>query len=259
MEILVFTKAVPATDAKLRLALDGSGIDPAGVGFVLNPYDEIALEQALQLRERHGGRVTVIGYGGPHTVEALRRGLAMGADQAVYIKEGAARVDTYVVARILAATARRAPFDLILAGRQAVDDDQAAVAIMVAEFLGLPHLSAATQLEVTPAERRAQALRPIEGAQERIAFGLPAVVTCQKGLVEPRYPSLPGIMKAKQKPLELLDPAALGLPAEQLQPRFATIKLAPPPQRPAGRILEGEPVAVVDELVRLLRDDLKLI
>ena len=162
----------------------------------------------------------------------------------------------------LAAALRRLGSDLILFGKQAVDDDAAAVGIQVAEMLSMPHVAVVNKLEVDPQSRMVVAHRQIEGAVEVVDAPLPAVITCQKGLNEPRYPSLPGIMKAKQKPLEVWNRDALGLAADEVGragARTRMIRVEPPPSRQAGRILSGDASTAVAELVRLLHEEAKLI
>ena len=265
MNIVVCIKQVPATDSKLQVAAAGNDIDRPGLKFVVNPYDEFALEAALQIKEHLGtGDVTVLSlrqYEGQKTEETLRACLAVGADKAVLLSDPAFDgSDSLTAARLLSAAIRRLPYDLILCGKQAVDDDAGTVGIQVAELLGIPHISVVNKLEVHPADRNAVAHRQIEGAVEVVETPLPALITCQKGLNEPRYPSLPGIMKAKQKPLESWDCATLGLGPEVVGNQGAkhtVLRLEQPPPRPAGRVVPGDAAAAVKDLVRLLRDEAK--
>ncbi len=267
MNILVCVKQVPATDSKLQVLPGGNDIDRTGLKFVVNPYDEFALEAALQIKERLGaGEVTVLSlrqHAGQKTEEALRACLAVGADKAVLLNDQAFEgSDSLATARVMAAMIRRLPFDLILCGKQAVDDDGGTVGIQVAEILGIPHVSVVNKLEVNPEARVALAHRLIEGAIEVVETPLPALITCHKGLNEPRYPSLPGIMKAKQKPLESWDCSALGLSPEDIGTHGAkstVLRLGPPPARPAGRIVPGDVPEAVTELVRLLREEAKVL
>lgn len=267
MKIVVCVKQVPATESKLRLTVGGLDIHRADLSFVMNPYDEFAVEEALQIRERLGtGEVTVVSVR-PHPIqkpeEVLRTCLAMGADKAVLLSDPAFEDgDGSATARVLAAAIRRLPFDLILCGKQAVDDDSGAVGIQVAELLGVPHVSVVNKLIVDPAARAALAHRQIEGGIEVVEAPLPALITCQKGLNEPRYPSLPGIMKAKQKPLEVWNQKTLGLAPETVGAagaKLRTVRLELPPARPPGRIISGDLPTAVNELVRLLHGEEKVI
>ena len=267
MKIAVCIKQVPATESKLTVLPDGTDIDRTGLTFIVNPYDEFAVEEALRIKERVGaGEVTVLSMR-PHALqkpeEALRTCLAMGADRAVLLSDPSFEGgDGFSTAVALAAALRRLGSDLILFGKQAVDDDVAAVGIQVAEMLSMPHVAVVNKLEVHPASRMVVAHRQIEGAVEVVDAPLPAVITCQKGLNEPRYPSLPGIMKAKQKPLEVWNRDALGLAADEVGKagaRTRMIRVEAPPSRQAGRILSGDAATAVAELVRLLHEEAKLI
>ncbi len=267
MKLIVCIKQVPATESKLVLTRDGTDIERAGLNFVMNPYDEFAVEEALQVRERLGsGDVTLLSLRA-HTVQnpeqALRTCLAMGADRAILLSDPAFEGgEGYTTALMLAAALRQLSFDLLLFGKQAVDDDGGAVGIQVAELLGLPHVAVVNKLQVDPQNRTVVAHRQIEGGIEVVEAPLPALITCQKGLNEPRYPSLPGIMKAKQKPLEVwnretIDVAreAVGAAGAELQ----LVRLESPPPRPVGRIIPGDAAAAVQELVRLLHEEAKVI
>ena len=264
MNIAVCIKQVPATESKIKPSADGQDIDRTGLSYVVNPYDEFGVEEALKIKERlKTGQVTVITIGPDKAAEALRTSLAVGADQAIHIKDPAFdRGDSYSNAVVLAAALKRQPYDIIFFGKQAIDDDNGAVGIQVAELMGLPHVAVVNKLDVYPEEKKAVAHRQIEGAVEVVETTLPVVLTCQKGLNEPRYASLPGIMKAKQKPLTVLSLPDLGLNAEQVGSKGAKLqidKLEPPPVRGAGRIIEGDAAQAVAELVRLLREEAKLL
>lgn len=267
MNLVVCVKQVPATEARLAVTEQGRDIRREQVSLVLNPYDEFALEEALRIKERLGrGAVTVLAlkaHAADRPEEALRACLAMGADRAVLLSDPALDGgDSLATATALAAALRRLPFDLVLCGKQAVDDDEAAVGIQTAELLGLPHVSVVTKLALDAAAGTLTAERQIEGGVEVVEAMLPALVTCQKGLNEPRYASLAGIMGAKRKPLEVWTLETLGLGPETVGAagaRLTLVKLEPPPPRPAGRTLRGEPAAVVQELVRLLREEAKVL
>jgi electron transfer flavoprotein beta subunit len=267
MKIVVCVKQVPATEAKLTIRQDGTDIERVGLSFVVNPYDEFAVEEALQIKERLGtGEVTVLSlrqYAAQKPKEALQTCLAMGADKAVLLSDPAFEGgDSYTTALVLAAALRRLSFDLLLFGKQAVDDDGGEVGIQVAELLGIPHVAVVNKLEVNAETRSLEAHRQIEGGIEVMEMPLPALITCQKGLNEPRYPSLPGIMKAKQKLLEVWNRDTIGLAPETLGAagaKLTVLRLEPPPPRPAGRIIPGDAATAVKELVRLLHEEAKLI
>jgi electron transfer flavoprotein beta subunit len=245
LNTVVCIKRVPDTEARIRIDADGTSIDPAGVKFVMSPFDEFALETALRIREaRGGGEVVVLTVGDPAAAEQLRAGLAMGADRAILLR-GPWTMDGLATARAIAAAVRDANADLVLTGMKAVDDDQQQVGPMLAELLDLPCVTVVSQLEV--ADGVLVAHREIEGGIQIVEAALPAVVTITKGEFEPRYPSLKGIMAAKRKPLEEKD-------AEPGPARVTVRQLALPPERPPGRII-GQGADAVPELVRLLRQE----
>jgi electron transfer flavoprotein beta subunit len=252
VKIAVCLKRVPDTTAKLMIAASGTAIDEAGLKFVPNPYDEFALEEALKLREAEGagaaGETVVISLGGDAAQETIRTALAMGIDRGILL-QSAGSTDGLEVARALAAELKSGGFDLILAGKLAVDDYNHQVAVMVAELLEIPCITAVTRLTITGTTVEAE--REIEGGIEVSSCQLPAVITCDKGLNSPRLPSLKGIMAAKKKPLEL-KPVALGAGSVRVT------GLALPPDRKPGRIV-GEGPEAVTELVRLLRDEAKVL
>jgi electron transfer flavoprotein beta subunit len=249
VKIFVCIKRVPDTEARIKPTADGAAIDPAGIKFVMSPYDEFALETALRLKEgQGGGEVVLVSVGAASSAEQLRSGLAMGADRGVLLK-GEPGFDGLATAKALAAELREAGADLVLMGMKAVDGDQQQVGPMTAELLGLPCITVAAELEV--ADGGIVAHREIEGGVEVVEAPLPAVVTITKGAFEPRYPSLKGIMAAKKKPLEEKD-AQLG------EARLELEGLRPPAERPPGRIV-GEGADAVPELVRLLREEAKVL
>lgn len=249
MRSVVLVKRVPDTEARIRVAGDGTSIDPAGVKFVMNPYDEFAVEAALKQKESAGeGEVTAISVGGSESAETLRTALAMGADQAVLLKTEEAP-EGLATARAIAAELEGREFDLALFGIKAIDDDLQAVGPMVAELLGLPAATVVTEFTVENGTVNAQ--RAIEGGVEVVELALPCVLTITKGAFEPRYASLKGIMAAKRKPLEE-KPAQLGAGGARL------IGMENPPERSAGKIV-GEGPDAVPELVRLLREEAKVI
>jgi len=241
---IVCIKRVPDSEARIRVGGDGVGIDPAGVKYVMNPYDEFALEEAIRLKEEAGdGLVTVLSVGPEESKEILRTALAMGADAALLLASPGS-ADGLVIARALAEEIGDREYDLILFGKQAIDDDNMQVPAMVAELLGLPCASVVVELEIEG--RHAVAHREVEGGHEIVEFDLPAVVGAQKGLNEPRYPSLKGIMAAKKKPLDVKE-------ISFTEPKVRIVALQEPPPRAGGEIV-GEGPKAVPELVRRLRE-----
>ncbi len=257
MKIAVCIKRVPDTTAKVRVAADGKSVDPAGVEWVISPYDEIALEAALKLKE--GGKaekVTVLCLGPKEATKELRTALAMGADDAVLLVDGGGERDAASTAAALAGEAKALGADLLLFGWKAIDTDQAAVPHLAAAVLDRPCVSFVTRVEagVTKVEAGVGRLlchREVEGGTEVLEVPLPCVLTAQKGLAEPRYASLKGIMAAKKKPL-------VEKPAPAAAASLRTESLSLPAERPPGRIV-GKGVEAVPELVRLLKDEAKLL
>jgi electron transfer flavoprotein beta subunit len=250
---VVCIKQVADTETRVKVAADGKSLDPAGVTWILNPYDEFALEQALRIREAAGsGEVVVLSLGGAQVQTTLRNALAMGADRALHLKADTAQPDPLQVARAIVAELKTPGLEaaqLIWFGKQAVDDDAAQVGPMVAELLGHPCVTVVAAMELSGTQAVVE--REIEAGREVVEVTLPAVLAADKGLNEPRYASLKGIMAAKKKPIEE-KPAALGAPA------LETLSLALPPPRSPGRIV-GQGVDGVKELVRVLREEAKVI
>jgi electron transfer flavoprotein beta subunit len=260
MNIVVFVKRVPDTESRIRIQHETAAIVEEGLNFVISPNDEYAVEEGLRLREAGGGKVTAVSLGGDEILPVLRKCLAMGVDEALLIKDD--RKETYDglrVARILAAAvkARFAEADLLLFGRLSVGADNAQVPAMTAELLGWPQATVVTKLLIEGRSGAAQ--REIEGAVEKVAFTLPAVVSAQKGLNEPRYETLKGIMAAKKKTIPVVTPAELGLTAEDIAPRVEILGLETPPAKAGGKMIGGTPEEAARELVRLLRDEAKVI
>lgn len=262
MNLVVCVKQVPDTATRVRIGRDGRSLDPDGVTLVVNPYDEYALEEALRIRERSGeGDVAVVTMGSQEASRALRSCLAMGADRGIHLQDAAFQgSDSLGTARALAAAIARKPFDLILLGKQGVGTDNSQTGPMLAELLDIPHVNVVAKLEIEG--KSLKAYRQIEGALEVVEASLPAVVTAQKGLNEPRYAGLKGIMAAKKKPVEVLGLKDLGLSADEVGEKGALVrwtKLELPTSRTSGNILQGEPEETVVELVRLLREEAKVI
>ncbi len=258
MKIGVLLKQVPDTETKIRVS--GDGIDEGDVKWIMSPYDEFAVEEGIKLKEKEGGEVVVVSLS-PKNVDACRTALAMGADRAIVLDDdGFAGSDAYGTAKALAAVAQKEEFEIIFAGRQAIDRDQNAVPQMVATLLEWPCVTWINSFEHNGDS--ATVKRPVGGGNvEVVKASLPAVFTCSKGLNEPRYASLPGIMKAKRKPVDNLSPSDLDVEdvvgADNAKCALTNFEL--PPGRPAGRILEGELGDQVSELVRLLREEAKVL
>jgi electron transfer flavoprotein beta subunit len=264
VNIIVCIKQVPDTEAQIKIAPDGKSIVKDDIKWVMNPYDEFGVEEALRIKEKFGGEVTVIGLGPKRVTESLRTALAMGADKAILISDPAAEgSDALATAKALAAAVKNLKYDLVFTGQRGVDDDMGLVGATLAEFLGIPHLPIIVKVEVGQDGKSVKVHRPVEGQTLVIESPLPALITSQKGLNEPRYASLPGIMKAKKKPLEEKTLASLGLnPAEfgESARKLKIVQLTPPPQRKAGKIIAGDsPEAKAAELARLLRQEAKAI
>jgi len=264
VNLLTCIKQVPDTEAQIKIDSGGKGIQTSDIKWVMNPYDEFGVEEALRIKEKTGGKVTVIGVGPQRIVESLRTALAMGADEAIHVDDPAAEGgDALATARILAAAIKQVPFDLIFCGQRAVDDDNAQVGAALAELLQIPLLSVITKVEVSDDKTKVKVQRPVEGATWVLETPLPALITAQKGLNEPRYASLPGIMKAKKKPLATKKLGDLGLSPDQVGEAGSKVKiraLTPPPERKPGKVVEGETVLEKGSvLVKLLREEAKII
>ncbi|MCA1988208.1 MAG: electron transfer flavoprotein subunit beta/FixA family protein [Desulfarculus sp.] len=256
MNIVVCIKQVPDTESQIKIGADGKSIATDDIKWVMNPYDEFGVEEALRIQKAKGGTVTVVGAGPKRVTEALRTALAMGADKAVLVEdEGLYGADPMAVAKILAAAIKPLTPDLVFLGQRAIDDDAGLVGSALAEYLDMPNLSVVTKLDLGEGSLTAQ--RPVEGQTLVLEAPLPAVVTAQKGLNEPRYASLPGIMKAKKKPLEVKTLADLGVDAAG---KASVVALNPPPSRAAGKTISGEtPQELAAALAKALRDEAKVI
>ena len=263
MNIVVLLKQVPDTETKIKIGADGKSIDTSDIKWIINPYDEYAVEAALRLQDSVGAKVTILSMGPERAVESIRTALAMGADQGVLVDDPATEgSDGLGKAKVLAAALGSLDFDLVFCGHRAVDDDENQVGIMVAEFVGLPHLGLAVSVEIEGGTVRIE--RPIEGARVTLQAKLPALVTFggAHAIWNPRYASLPGIMKAKKKPLETKTLADLGLSPEDVGVHGAKVRMTCmelPAERQAGRIIEGETAQKAKELVRLLHEEAKVI
>ena len=250
MKIAVCIKRVPDSETRVKIASDGKSLDESGVKFVMNPYDEFAVEEGLRRKEKAGaGEVAIICLGPAAAQETIRTALAMGADRGILLQADKIPADPFEIARIIAGELNGGSWDLILFGRMAIDDYNHQVGALTAELLGLPCVTAVSHLEIEGTKGVAE--REIEGAIEVVEFPLPAVLTADKGLNEPRYPALKGIMAAKKKPLEVK-------PVQASAGTLEVLALSPPPDRREGKIV-GEGVGAVGELVRLLREEAKVL
>lgn len=247
---VVCVKQVPDTDTRVKVAADGRTLDPNGVTLVLNPYDEFAVEQALRVKETLGaGEVVAVSLGAAGVQTTLRNVLAMGADRALHLRLDHAAPDALTVAKALADAIRGLDAGIVWLGKQAVDDDGAQVGPMLATLLGRPCVSNISTFELAGTTARVE--REIEGGREQVEVPLPAVFTTDKGLNEPRYASLKGIMAAKKKTIE-------ERAVEAAAPHLERLALELPPPRAAGRIV-GEGAGAVPELVRVLREEAKVL
>jgi electron transfer flavoprotein beta subunit len=259
MKIIVCVKQVPDTEARIRINPEGNGIVDADINWIVSPYDEFAIEEALKIKEAKGGEVVVLSLGPDRAASALRSGLAMGADSAVHLKDPLFdSTDTLGTARALAAAIKKiAPFDLVLTGQQGVGGDNSQIPGLLAELLDIPQVTVAVKVEVLDGSAKVE--REVEGGHESWETSLPAVISAQKGLNEPRYASLKGIMAAKKKPVQTMDAAALGLDASALKPRASLVRLELPPGRAAVKMVEGDAAVQAKELLRLLHEEAKVI
>jgi electron transfer flavoprotein beta subunit len=260
MEVYVLVKQVPDPEAIVKVKSD-SELEIENKYFT-NFFDEIAIEAGLKLREKNGGKVTVLTVDN-RKVDALRRGIAMGADEAIQITDPAIEgSDQFGIARILAAYLKDKPFDFILTGRQAMDEDAGIVGAAVAEWLGIPHVNAIVGLEVDASKKEAKATREIESGKEVLTCPLPALVTCQKGLNIPRIPQVMNVMKAMKAQIKKVGLAALGLNPADVGLQGAKVKVRkyfPPPKRTPVKMVKGDFPENVKTLVRLLREEAKVI
>ena len=256
----MFVKRVPDTESKIKINHETNSINEDGLNFVLNPYDEYAVEEALQIKEAKGGQVTVFSVGSEETRTILKKCLAMGADEAVLIKDDAGETfDGLRTAKIIAQVLKTkyTEFDLLLFGKQSVGSDNAIVPSMVAAILDLPQVNVVTKLEIEG--NTGSAHREIEGAGEKVTFSLPAVISAQKGLNEPRYETLKGIMAAKRKEIPVVTLEELDFQPDELEVKIQLTKMESPPAREEGKIIEDEPGEAAKKLADFLHQDTKVI
>jgi electron transfer flavoprotein beta subunit len=258
MRIFVCLKQVPDTETRIQIKSDKSGIEEAGIKWVINPYDEYAVEEALKIRDaKGGGQVTVVSVGPKSRVtDSLRTAMAMGADDGIVIDTGTDYIDTFAAAKALSeAIKKEGAYDLVLTGKLAIDDNAASVPQIIAEMLAIPHVTVVSKITTAGtilAEREVEG-----GAREIFEITGACVLAANKGLNTPRYASLPGIMKAKKKPLKELALADVGVSSAQLKTRLKDFQL--PPEKPAVKMLAGDPASQAKELVRLLMEEAKVL
>ena len=246
MKILVTAKRLMDPETKVKLKSDNSGVDTEGAKFVVNPFDENAIEEALRLKEKHEGEVVVVSLGKPEVIEQIRTGLAMGGDRGIHVNTDA-DLDSDAVARILAKVIEEEKPDIVLMGKQAVDNDASQAGQLLAEYLGWGQACFASEVNIEG--EKATVTREVDGGLEVLEVQLPGIVTADLRLNEPRYASLPGIMKAKKKEVKELTPDGLGV---DVTPKVKTISVATPPPRSAGKTVES-----AEELVQLLKTEAK--
>ncbi len=260
MKIAVCVKAVPDTEARIAVAADKKSIETAGIKNITSPYDEFAIEEALLQKQKHGGETMVFSVGGPECVDVLRDSLARGIDNATHLSDPLfTNLDPLSTAKVLAAAIKDGGYDLVLLGQQGVGGDNSQVPSMLAELLDMSQASTILKLEIEGNNFKAE--REIEGAHETVEGTLPAVLSAQKGLNEPRYPGIKGVMAARRKEITTKNAEALGL-AGKIGPEHARItlsELALPPERPQGRLIEGDPDTQVKTLIQLLKTEAQVI
>ena len=278
MKIVVIVRQTPDTEAKIAANSSGNGIDETGLKWILNPFDEFAVEEAVKIKESTGAEVVILGIGPDRALETIRTALAMGGDSAIQIKdENFGATDSYATAKLIASKIKAmGDVDLILAGKKWIDEESGQVAIQVAAELDIPQATIATKVDVDDAAKTVKVQSEIEGGQRIIELNFPALVTAERGLNEPRYASLPGIMKAKKKPLEEVTVDAinleeLGLAQENLGAdgsRYKIDNIDIPVINRSLNVLKGgnsdmvesaEVQAAAENLTKLLREEAKII
>ncbi|MFZ1081753.1 MAG: electron transfer flavoprotein subunit beta/FixA family protein [Candidatus Kryptoniota bacterium] len=250
MKLFVCVNQVPDTETKVKVGQDGKTIDRSEVNLILNPYDEFAVEAALQLKDKTGAEVIYVSVGGDLNKEVIRKALAMGGDRGILVKSDRTN-DSYSVASMIAAALNNSGADMIFFGKQSIDYDDSAVGTMVAEMLGLPSASVVVKLDVNENDKKVVCEREIEGGKETVELNMPCVITAQKGLNEPRYPSLKGIMAAKSKPIEEVATTVIA-------PLTEVVEMRKPMAKQPGKII-GTDKTAIPELVRLLHEEAKVI
>lgn len=248
MKILVTAKRVTDPDMKIKVKDDGTGIEMSSMSFKVNPFDEIAIEEALRIRDNHGGEVVVVGIGSDKAQVEIRYGLSMGADRGIHVSTGS-ELDSDCVARILAKIAETENPDLVLLGKQAIDVDDNQVSQLLAEYLGWGQACFASKVEIDG--NTATVEREVDGGIEVVEMDFPGVISADLRLNEPRYPALPAIMKAKKKEIKKMSPSELDV---DMTMKLIVKKMDDPPQRAGGRIVED-----VEELIKALKEEARVI
>lgn len=255
MKIIVCVKEVPDTAISLKIRGDSPEIETENIPWVINPYDEYAMEESLRLKEKHGGDITAMTFGNERAENILRGCIALGADRAIRINDKFVKDrDSFVIPKILAKVIKSIGYDIILCGKESVDYGYAQTGQMIAEFLQIPCISAIKKLDISPLNKEAICHREIEGGLEVVKCSLPSVFTAQKGLNVPRYASLSGIMKAKKIKIETLELDTLGLNPSDFKPKTKITNLSYPPKRPEGKIIQGLLPDTAKELTKNLKE-----
>jgi electron transfer flavoprotein beta subunit len=257
MNIYVCIKQVPDTETKIKLNADSSGIDPTGIKWIMSPYDEFAVEEALRLREKNAGStVTVLSAGPTRVVESIRTALAMGADNGVHVEIPETADNNFAAKALAGALKKEAQVDIVFTGKEAIDDGAAQTSQLIAEHLGIPCVTVVLNVEYGAGALKCK--REVEGgAIETVETPMPVLIAAQKGLNEPRYASLPNIMKAKKKEVKSLKAADVGASDADQKIRYKNLQLPPPKQ--AGKKIPGDPATAAKELVRLLHEEAKVV
>jgi electron transfer flavoprotein beta subunit len=247
---------VPDTEARIKIA-DGRKVDEAGLKFIVSPYDEYALEAAIRLKEKSGGDVTVLTFGPERAQQALREALARGATKAIHVKGESSDADSLGIAKVLAAAIKSVPHDVVFLGKQGVGTDNGLVGPMLAELLGYPQVNVVTHVEI--GDGKLTAHREIESAEEVLEAPLPAIVTAQKGLNEPRYASLKGIMAAKKVAIDAKSVSDLGLEESDIfNQRVVVVSLELPAEKSGGRKIDGADAAnAAREILKYIKEEAK--
>lgn len=279
MKILAIVSQTQDTEAKIKVSASGDSVDTEGIKWIMNPYDEFAVEEAIQTKEKHGGEVVIVSMGPGRVIESIRQALAMGADSAVHIKDDSfADIDSFAMGKVLAAEIKKlGDYDIIFTGMKIIDEESGQVAVQVAEELGIPHVSLVSKvIEIDPDGKKAVCQKEIDGGHMVVEVPLPCLITCPDAMNEPRYASLPGIMKAKKKPLTEvtlgdIDLGSLGLTEAELGKegaRVKTVEMKVPQIERKLKIIKGQDEPMVkgaeveqaaEELIKLLRDEAKVI
>lgn len=279
MKILVIVSQTQDTEARIKVSASGDSVDTDGMKWIMNPYDEFAVEEAIQTKEKHGGEVVVVSMGPSRVVETIRQALAMGADSAIHISDDSfADADSFAVGKVIASEIKKTgEFDVIFTGMKIIDEESGQVGVQVAEELGIPHVSLVSKvIEINPSAKKAVCQKEIDGGHMVVEVSLPCLITCPDAMNEPRYASLPGIMKAKKKPLTEvtladIDAEGLGLSKEALGKQGARVKtvgIKVPEIARKLKIIKGQDEPMVkgaevenaaQELVKLLREEAKVI